>query len=240
MKIAEQIRRAIQKQPLDKVFGYNDLGIAKDDYQTAAKALERLLKQGGIKRMSKGLYYKPLNTSFGELKPSEEEQLKPYLFKNGKRIGYITGEHLYNKMHLTTQLAFKLKIACNRRISIEKSTLKISSVKSYVEVSDTNYELLGYLDALKDIKRIPDCSIPQAIKIMRGKIGKLGEKNTEQLVKYALRYPPRVRALLGALLDSNRSNVNTRQLKNSLNPLSTFKLGLKNLDLPLKNDWYIE
>jgi hypothetical protein len=240
MKIAEQIRRAIQKQPEDKVFGYNDLGVAKHDYQTAAKALERLQKQGVIKKMSKGLFYKPLSTPFGQLMPSEEEQLKPYLFKKEKRIAYITGEFLYNKIHLTTQVSFKLKIASSRRINIDKGAIKASSVKSYVEVSDANYELLGYLDALKDIKRIPDCSITQAVKIMRGKIGKLREKNVDQLVKYALQYPPRVRALLGALLEYNRSNVSIKQLKNSLNPLTTFKLGLKVSDLPKMHDWYIE
>ena len=163
MALATDIRNLIKNLPEGKTFGYNNLRIAREGYTTAAKALERLQKQGVIKKVSKGVFYKPEQTVFGELKPDYSELLRSYLFENGKRIAYETGTSLYNRMGLTTQLAFRIKIASRgKRISINRGTLKADAVKSYTEVTDSNYETLGILDAFKDMKCIPDCSETQA------------------------------------------------------------------------------
>lgn len=239
MKVAEQIRKTINKLPKDKTFGYADLGIGKEDYLTSAKALERLQKEGLIKKMSKGIFYKPVKTVFGDLQPDDSEQLKPYLFKNGKRIAYITGESLYNQMNLTTQMAFRIKIASSKRINIDKGAIKAKSVKSYAEVTEANYQLLGFLDAIKDIKRIPDCTVSNAVKILSKKLESFEDKKVEELIQYAILYPPRVRAILGAMLQNINVRVNTEKLKESLNPITTFELGLKPTDLPTIKNWYI-
>jgi len=39
-------------------------------------------------------------TVFGEVKPSEQEILRPYLYEDGKRVAYITGASLYNQLNL--------------------------------------------------------------------------------------------------------------------------------------------
>ncbi len=239
MTVAEQIRKTITTLPEDKTFGYADLPIGKDDYQTAAKALERMQAKGLIKKMSKGIFYKPIKTVFGDLQPDDSEQLKPYLFKNGKRIAYITGESLYNQMNLTTQMAFRIKIASNKRINIDKGAIIAKSVKSYAEVTEENYQLLGFLDAIKDIKRIPDCTAAIAVKMLSKKLESFDDKKVEELIKYAILYPPRVRALLGAMLQNIDENRNTQKLKESLNPITTFELGLKETDLPTLKNWYI-
>ena len=241
MTLASQIRTRIKKLPEGKTFGYADLGIAKEEYQTAAKALERLQTDGNIKKVSKGVFYKPEQTVFGELKPDYSEQLRPYLFENGKRVAYETGFSLYNRMGLTTQMAFRIKIASRgKRISINRGALKADAVKSYTEVTEANYELLGFLDAIKDSKRIPDCPVSQAVKVLSGKIRTLNEKQIADLIKYALLYPPRVRALLGAMLENLNVQLNIAKLKQSLNPLSKIKLGLKKTDLPTIKNWNIE
>lgn len=241
MTLASQIQSKIKKIPKGKTFGYADLGIAKEDFQTAAKSLERLQKKGVIKKLSKGVFYKPEQTVFGELQPDYSDQLRPYLFENGKRIAYETGYSLYNRMGLTTQMAFRIKIASrSKRISINRGSLKADAVKSYAEVTEANYELLGFLDAIKDVKRIPDCSVSQAVKILSGKINKLSEKQILDLVKYALLYPTRVRALVGAMLENLNMQANTEKLKQSLNPLTKVKLGLKETELPTIKYWNIE
>ena len=240
MKLAEQIRTWLIRIPEGKTFGYADLGIAKTEYTTAAKALERIQKEGFIKKVSKGLFYKPEQTVFGELKPDYQEQLRPYLFEKGKRIAYETGVSLYNRMGLTTQMAFRIKIASrSKRISINRGALRADAVKSYAEVTEANYELLGFLDAIKDIKSIPDCTVSKAVKIISSNIINLNEKQIAELVKFALLYPPRVRALVGALLESLEINVNTDKLKESLNPLTKIKLGLKESDLSTIKNWNI-
>lgn len=240
MALANEIRKTIKSLPEGKTFGYDDLRIAKKDYTTAAKALERLQKEGLIKKVSKGVFYKPEQTVFGELKPDYNELLRPYLFENGKRVAYETGTSLYNRLGLTTQMAFRIKIASRgKRININRENLKADAVKSYAEVTDNNYETLGVLDAFKDIKKIPDCSVAQAIKRLSGIVKELNDKQTESFIKYALMYPPRVRALVGAVLE-NIGTKNIDKLKESLNPLTTIKLGVKESELPTKSNWYIE
>lgn len=242
MALATEIRKRIQQLPKGKTFGYGDLRIAKEDYTTAAKALERLQKEGLIKKVSKGVFYKPEQTVFGELKPDYGELLRPYLFKNGKRVAYETGTSLYNRLGLTTQMAFRIKIASRgKRININRENLKADAVKSYAEVTDSNWETLGLLDAFKDIKKIPDCSVAQAINRLRAIVKELNEMQTACLLKYALRYPPRVRALVGAILENLGSKAQgIEKLKESLNPLTTIKLGVKESELPTKSNWYIE
>ena len=216
------------------------MGIAKDEFQTAAKALERLLAKRLIKKLSKGVFYKPEQSAFGELQPDYSELLRPYLYENGKRIAYETGCSLYNRMGLTTQMAFRIKIASrSKRIFINRGALKADAVKSYVEVTDTNFEILGVLDAFKDIKRIPDCSVEQAIKRLSVILKGLNEKQTTTLIKYALLYPPRVRALVGAVLQNNGCK-GLEVLKDSLNPLTIIQMGLTESELPTKSNWYIE
>ncbi|MDR3608944.1 MAG: hypothetical protein P4L27_00095, partial [Ignavibacteriaceae bacterium] len=72
MKISEYIATQIKHIPEDATFGYEQLKIDKTKYVTAAKALERLIKKGVIKKVSKGTFYKPQMTVFGELKPGDK------------------------------------------------------------------------------------------------------------------------------------------------------------------------
>jgi len=201
MALATQIRNRIKQLPEGKPFGYDDLRIAKEDYTTAAKALERLQKAGLIKKVSKGVFYKPEQTVFGELQPNYSEHLRPYLFENGKRIAYETGISLYRRLGLTTQLAFTINIASRaKRIKINRGAIKANAVKSCTEVTDSNYEVLGLLDAFKDIKKIPDTSVAQSVKRLSAILKELDKKQKETLIKYAMFYPSRVRALVGAIL----------------------------------------
>lgn len=241
MKVAAQIRKSIERIPESQPFGYADLGIEATDFYSAAKALERMQKKGTIKKVSKGMFYIPRKTIFGELGPDNNGILERYLFEDGKRVAYETGFSLYNRLGLTTQMAFKIKVATKKNpIKINQGTLQVSSVKSYVDVTDQNYQLLGFLDALKDVRRIPDCSVSQAVKRMRFLIKDLTLQEKNELIQYALFYPARVRALLGAIVENMNLNLNLKELKNSLNPLTKVKLSIKETELPTIKNWNIE
>lgn len=242
MKVAEQIRNKIKSFPESEPFGYADLGIEQTDFVTAAKALERLQKSGTIKKVSKGVFYKPKISVLGILPPNYNQILQNYLYEDGKRTGYVTGYVLYNQLNLTTQMAFTTTIATNRsRKKINIGWLKTNCVKAYVKVTEENYPLLGILDALKDIKSIPDSSPSNAIKILMSKIKGFEKNKIENIMNYALQYPPRVRALLGAIIEHvfRKNEFDVMPLKKSLNPSTIFKLGLKNNDLPTSQNWNI-
>ena len=239
MKITQKIENQIKKFPLGTVFKYAQLKINAKEYTTAAKALERLQKKGVIKKVSKGTFYKPIQSVFGELTPDDQEILKPYLFKNGTRIAYITGASLYNYMNLTTQVPSIIKIASfNKRIYVSIGSVKAKPVKSYVEVSDKNYKLLQLLDALKDFKSILDINRQSAITILSNNIKNLQPKDIKSIVKYALKYPPRVQAFLGAILEQLKLFDEFKTLKDNLNPLTTYSYSI-NKELPTATNWNI-
>lgn len=242
MKIAKQIREKIKNIPESEPFGYADLGILPDDFFAAAKALERLQKKGEIKKVSKGVFYKPEISIFGLMPPKYDSILKNYLFENGKRVGYITGGELYNSLNLTTQNYFTSKISTKRnRKKIKISWLKTTSVKAYVDVTEENYQLLGILDAIKDIKLISDTPANRVLKILIPRIKKFSKKDIENLLQYALQYPPRARALLGAIIESLFLNeFNLELIKKSLNPSTIYKIRIKENDLPTIKNWNIQ
>lgn len=241
MNIAKKIETQIGKIKDGETFTYQDLSIRKEEYTATAKTLERLIKKGKIKRISTGVFYKPLQTVFGELKPNEEEVIKPYLFKNGERIAYITGILLFNKVGLTLQIPKEIKIASRgKRITILKGNIKATAVKSYADVTDRNYYLLELLDMLKDFKQIPDLDKESAIKIIKNKLKELSQKEIKQLIKLCLLYPPRVRAFLGALLENIEKQDLIAKLKESLNPLTEYKLDINTELLPTSENWNIK
>src|SRR5690606_26094045 len=173
--------------------------------------------------------------------PDSSGILERYLFAEGKRVAYETGFSLYNRLGLTTQMAFKIKIATKKNpIKINQGSLQVSSVKSYIDVTEQNYQLLGFLDALKDVKRIPDCSVSQAVKRMSFLIKDLTLQEKNEIIQYALFYPARVMALLGAILENMNLKLKLDELKNSLNPLTKVKLSIKETELPTIKNWNIE
>ncbi|MDW5289162.1 DUF6088 family protein [Formosa sp. PL04] len=224
MNISTKIANQVEQFPLGKTFGYKDLDITRDEYVTAAKVLERLQKKGVIKKVANGKFYKPENTVFGELKPSSTEILKPYLFKDNKRVAYITGFALYNNMGLTTQVPSQYKIASRgRRISVQTGNIKATPAKSYVEVTDKNFKQLGFLDVIKDINKIPDLNSKSSVIILSNMLKEMSDIGLKEIITYALAYPPRVRAVLGALLEYLGKTNAITQLKNSLSPFSQYK-----------------
>ena len=105
-------------------------------------------------------------------------------------MAYITGNYLYNQMGLTRQIPRNWKIASfNRRVYVNRQNLKAKPVKAYAEVTEENYQLLGFLDALKDWKTIPDLNIEEGIKVLTAFIQKLTKSEILQLTHLALKIP---------------------------------------------------
>lgn len=241
MSVTKKIERKVNKMPKGITFRYQQLSIAPSEYSAAAKALERLIKKGTVKRVSTGIFYRPKQSAFGELRPREEELLKPHLFKDGKRIAYITGGSLYNRLGLSTQVPHNIKVASKvKRVTTTIGKTKVKPVKSYVDVTNHNYKLLEILDALKDFKIISDLDVKSAITLLKNKIGKLSEKDQAKMTQYALKYPPRAIALLGAILEISEAKKYLKSLKTKLNPLTTYKIGIKKGTLATASKWNIE
>ena len=240
MSVSQKVEIQLQKIPEGTIFNYQELSIEPNEYTAASKKIERLISNGIIKRASKGMFYKPKQTVFGTLQPKEDEFLKQYLFKNGQRVAYETGLSLYNKMGLTTQVPVNIEIASkSRRSTIFIGNISIKPAKSYVDVTNENYEFLGILDAIKDFKNIPDMDKASVIKILTNKLGEIDVIKLKELIQCSLNYQPRVRALLGAILENSKNDLELNLLKKSLNPLTKYKFSIKENILPNAAKWNI-
>ena len=99
---------------------------------------------------------------------------------------------------------------------------------------------MGFLDAMKDLRNIPDIDLQSAVNIFSSIVKSLKPAQLSEIVKYALLYPPRVRALLGAILELNDQKKGVSNLKQSLNPLSQFEIGIAEAILPTASNWNIK
>lgn len=230
------VRSRVNSVKAGQLIDYKSLGFASDQMEAVAQTLSRLFKTGKIKRLSKGVYYKPQQTPFGFLQPSEDIILQRYL-----KDGYITGVGAYNQMGLTTQTPYVVKIAIEKRKSpVTVGGLTIKFITSSAKINAKTKPILPIIDAIKDIKRIPDANINTSLQVLKDKVKKMSEDQRSVLAKAAMDYNAATRAVAGALLESTKEmKVLSLELKKSLNALTKFKLGVDSNVLPNKSNWNI-
>ena len=239
MTVAKKIEAQLQNIPEGTPFRYEDLLIESSEYEAAAKSIGRFVNAGTLKRATKGVFYKPKQTIFGTVAPTDDALIRQYLFKNGRRVAYVTGASLYNQMGLTTQVPFTIVVATKtRRSEVVIGKVKIKPIRSYADVTNENYKLLEILDALKDFKIIPDINRMSAITILKNKIQELSTDQIRNLIECALNYPPRTKALLGAILEIGANNsLDLTTLRKSFSPLSRYDMGITTNILPNAAKW---
>lgn len=238
MIIGEDIKKQINSTPEGVIITIGDFNVDMRYQGALVKALNRLVDQGTLQRLSKGKYYKPRRTIFGTLKPTPEEITKDFLEKNGKLVGYITGNRAFALMGLTTQITSSLLIGTNRyRHPLTRGDYTISFLQQHNPITEENIPLLRILDALKFIKDIP-ASSPDIIVTQLGSIiNALSNAEQKRLTELAENYTAYVRAILGAIMEQN--NLNAELLKKGLNGTTNYKLPISEQALPNKKNWNI-
>ena len=225
MKVVDYITSKIERLPRGYVFTYADFTTEVNNKEAVIKALNRMVESGKIAKMSKGKYYKPENTPFGNLQPKQAQVVKDLLEDDGKIIGYLTGYSIYNQLGLTTQVSNTIQIGKNEiRPNFKRERYTISFVKQKNTITKEYIPLLQILDAIRYIKKIPDATIESSCKRLLAILENLSDKDQSTLVRLALKYPPATKAILGALLDELQQNSLTEQLYKSLNPITKYKL----------------
>lgn len=239
MKITEYIAITINRFPKGYVFTYDDFISKVNERQAVIKALNRMAASGKIAKLSKGKYYKPESTPFGDILPSQKQVVKDLLEENGKPVGYLTGYSIYNKLGLTTQVSNTIQIGkIDIRPNFKRERYTIAFIKQKNTITKESIPLLQILDAIRYIKKIPDSNTRSSclrfLEIVKG----LTEKEISILIRSAMKYPPATRALLGAILDENKTT-STDILYNSLNPITKYKLTGASTVLSATEKWNI-
>lgn len=224
-----------------KVFTIEDLGFPMDWWENVRVKLGRMVKAGLIEKVGRGKYYRPKTSVFGNIEPLPNEMVKDLMYSNGVLSGYVTGYSVWNQMGLTSQISNIIIIGTSRRRdALKRGNYEIRFIMQPNKITSDSIPLLQILDSLKLIKRIPDTTVDQSVRIIKKYIADLDENRLSSLVKLAMKYPPRVRASLGAILESIGNNQYLGKLKQSLNPTSTYAIGLtESTDMNL-NNWNIE
>lgn len=236
MSVAKLVRNFVDCVDDGKVFTYGD--IRSDKKSVVAIELSRLSNQGVIKRLSKGRYYKPKEGRFGVLPPSDEEVVKSYVNASGS---YITGLRAFNEMGLSTQIPNTITIASEsstKTVRVKNMVLKFVPIKHGIKKAER--DLARVLDALENIKKIPDASPDDVVRYVKGFVAKLTESEQSKLIKIAQKYRPRTRAVLGAIEKELGNWESAYKLKETLNPMTTYKIGLSDTVLKDKKRWKIQ
>jgi len=239
MKTSEYIAFIIDRLPNGYVFTYADFDTEVSQKEAVIKALNRMAASGKISKLSKGKYYKPENTPFGNLFPNQLQVVKDLLEENGKISGYITGYSIFNQLGLTTQVSNTIQIGKNQiRPNFKRERYTISFVKQKNTITKENIPLLQLLDAIRYIKKVPDSNIETSCKRFLSIIKDYAEKEIITLIRLAAKYPPATRALLGAMLDQVQQGI-TEPLYKSLNPITKYKLAGAAKVLSASKKWNI-
>ena len=239
MSIQKQVISEIAGIEPGKMFTYQALPAWQASPVSTAKAMSLLVSSGQVRRFSKGVFYRPKQGVLGEIRPSDNEKIRLYLYAGEERIGYITGLSLYNRMGLTTQVPKTVTIATVKaRQKKSLGNIEIKLVPSKAPVDERNREYLEVLDALTDIKSIPDSQPFDVLSLLNNKIKEMGQSALNTLVQLAKAfYPPATKALLGLILDTNDYAI-SRLLAEDLNPTTRYRIGL-NEEWSKAKDWKI-
>ena len=176
---------------------------------------------------------------FGEVGPSSNEKISSYL-DSAKGTSYETGFNSFRKLGLTTQIAKSTTIATNkpyRKVQIDNLVLKF--IPKRVNVPEEDVFLLQVLDALKDINKIPATTPSKALEYLKKIIKSENIEKQKKLARYSISYTPRTRALLGAILKDIGNREDAYALKETLNPLTKYKLGIDDGVFSNKTYWNI-
>lgn len=235
MSIAASISKRVLSAESGSVWTYSDF----KSLSTAAVAasLSRLAKTGALRRARKGVYYKPRSTRWGMIAPDSRSIAEAVLSHRGIRW-VPTGLPVYNALGLTTQVSSVSTYAVEDG-SISLSTGLPGRIRlRRAMVGDLSAEERGTLDALRDLRKIPDTSPADVLNRLATVISSR-RLSFKRLAAAALTEPPRVRALLGAIGSEIGANpMLLARLKKSLNPTTSFKVGLSST-FPAARAWNI-
>ena len=238
MVIRDKVKQFVDTMPGGVVVTASDFDVPRRYRATLVKALNQFEEAGLLRRVSKGRYYKPVRSRFGEMFPSESEIVKDFLEKDGNIVGYITGTRAFASLALTTQVSSTITVGTNvSRRPITRDQYHITFLLQPNPIRKDDIPFFLILDALRLIRKIPaatpDETVSQITEWVKGK----GKVERKHLIELSLAYKPCVRALLGAIVEHVEGSCD--ELLTTLNPVTIFKIGVTSSVLPTAKNWNI-
>ena len=236
MKVSEKVQYKVDRLQKGYIFTYSDLDIGVESKEAVLKALNRMVETGTLKKLSKGRYYKPEITPFGELLPDQNQVVKDILDDKG----YLTGTSIFNQLGLTTQVSNTIQIGKNDwRPSFKREPYIIKFIRQKNKITRENIPLLQILDSIRMIKSIPDTDQVNTSHRFISILKNLEDNNIRNMTKLAEKYPASTRALLGFYLEKAGKNEFIHSLRKSINPITRYKYPEIATKFPSAGNWNI-
>lgn len=189
--------------------------------------------------MAKGVYHVPKETLLGKSRPSRPAVLRKALEEKARPTGVTAA----NLLGLSTQVAARPEFAVYASAAprdAQAAHLRLRPRSSRMALDERDAALLEFLrergrygevGAAETYRRLA------AILLEDGRTAPARSRRLRRLRDAALLEPPRVRAILGALMQhAGLPESLWRPLRESLNPLSRFNFGLFS-ELPNARGW---
>lgn len=229
--VAREVRRRIERSG-DRVWRFEDFQDLPP--QAVGQALSRLGRSGELRRLSKGVYFRPRPTAFGPSRPNPADLQRLVAEEGGV---FPSGTGAAAALGLTTQNPARAEVATTRASLPRKLLGKHAVVHTRRPAawSTLGREDAALLEVLRDRARASELSPDETVRRLVAALRERGR--FRRLVAVAETEPPRVRAMLGALgehLDAPTSLLRT--LRRSLNPLSRYDFGVL-AALPTASRW---
>ena len=191
--------------------------------QAIAQALSRLSRQGVVRRLGKGLYYRGRETAFGPSLPSPA--MVQSLPIAGRKV-FPSGHAAASMLGLTTQQPSRPEIATTsgslpRLIVGKEAIIRTRRPESWQSLDAEDAVIL---EVLRQRGSASELSADETVARLLAAVNKPGR--FVRLCRVAASEPPRVRAMLGAIGQQlRRSPGELMRLRSILNPLSKFDFG---------------
>ncbi len=239
--IASTVKTQIDTFKEGYVFSYMDIEGASKNREAIIKSLNRLVEKGIIDKLAKGKFYKPTKSEYGRLGPDVNEIVKDLLESKGEIIGYLTGFSVLNNYGLTTQISNKVQIGRNTfKPALKRDIYTIQFVLQKNIITKENVKILQVLDCLKMLKGIPDTTKNNLLSVLGRIIRKYNKTDREMLIELSMKYPASTRALLGMIFEGEKIMGPLDKIRETLNPISTYNMRIRQIDKFLKEKWGIK
>ena len=203
--IASKIRKQLELLPEGTIFTLEDIKVPKDYKTTTKNELGRIANKGdSIKRIEKGVYFKPKQSKFGNLPPSTRDyQVNITRYTNNKICGYEISNGLFNRVGLTTQVPNEKYFVSNK--SLPRTTclnggtfnVKVERRKAITKGTAPVFEF-GYI--LNNIKKVEDIDPDYVFPATKNYLAFISSEYKFNLLLSELKGKSSI-ALLGALLE---------------------------------------
>lgn len=238
MNIAKHIRTQIDQSSGGQLWTYKDFHNLPS--MPVAKAFSRLVQQGVLIRVRKGIYFKPKKTVLGSTSADPLLVANIVLNRKKKAHTYAGGTGAFYNARLTTQVpatATLISDVPHRHLKIGNTDIQVV-YRKLNHMKNASHSDVSLVQSLRAINKIPDTSASDAVLKILDML-RADRDRLDRIVGFASNEPPRVKALVGAIAQQLKyKGDKLSKLKKLLNPLTKYKLQVNHV-LPTAHDWNI-